>query len=144
MERAGACDIFVGAAAVADYRPAAPASEKIKKHEDELTLHLVRNPDILADVASMIGGPFTVGFAAETESLERHASRKLASKALDMIAANLVGSETGGFERADNALLVLWAGGRQALPLMPKVRLAGLLADLIAERYLAQTASQDT
>jgi phosphopantothenoylcysteine decarboxylase/phosphopantothenate--cysteine ligase len=144
MERAGACDIFVGAAAVADYRPAAPASEKIKKHEDELTLHLVRNPDILADVASMIGGPFTVGFAAETESLERHALRKLESKGLDMIAANLVGSETGGFERADNALLVLWAGGRQAFPLMPKVRLAGLLADLIAERYLAQTASQDT
>jgi phosphopantothenoylcysteine decarboxylase/phosphopantothenate--cysteine ligase len=144
MERAAACDIFVGAAAVADYRPVAPASEKIKKHESALTLHLVRNPDILADVAGMIGGPFTVGFAAETESLERHALRKLESKGLDMIAANLVGSETGGFERADNALLVLWAGGRQAFPLMPKVRLAGLLADLIAERYLAQTASQDT
>lgn len=137
MERIQGCDLFVAAAAVADYRPQAPVGEKIKKDQAELSLRLVRNPDILARVAALASGPFTVGFAAETQRLEEYAQKKLEAKGLDMIAANLVGGETGGFERAENALLVLWPGGRRSLPLMPKTRLADALADLILERYLA-------
>jgi len=129
------CDLFVGAAAVADYRPEAPAGVKLKKHETALTLRLVRNPDILAGVAALPSRPFTVGFAAETDDLEAHAAGKLAAKGLDMIAANRVGSGAGGFESDDNALLVLWPGGRRELSMMPKPQLAAALAQLIAERY---------
>ncbi len=144
MERIQGCDLFLAAAAVADYRPEVSAGEKIKKDQTELTLHLVKNPDILAGVAALPEGPFTVGFAAETQRLEAHALKKLEAKGLDMIAANLVGGESGGFDRADNALLVLWTGGRQSLPLMPKTALANALVDLILERYLAQSSSQDS
>jgi len=144
MARIGDCDLFIAAAAVSDYRPQAPAGRKIKKDQAELNLRLVKNPDILAQVAALAQGPFTVGFAAETQDLEEHARTKLVAKGLDMIAANLVGGATGGFDRAENALLVLWSGGRRSLPLSPKGRLADALADLIVERYLAQTASQDS
>jgi len=144
MARIGDCALFVAAAAVADYRPEAPAVQKIKKNQAEITLRLVRNPDILGRVAALEPSPFTVGFAAETGELEVHALAKLKAKGLDMIAANLVGGETGGFERAENALLVLWPGGRKALPMSPKPRLAEALADLIVERYLAHAASQDS
>jgi len=144
MERVAGCDIFVGAAAVADYRPQTPAQEKIKKSQAELTLRLVKNPDILAQVAALAQGPFTVGFAAETQNLEAQALAKLQAKGLDMIAANLVGGETGGFDRAENALLVLWPGGRRSLPLAAKTRLAEDLADLILERYLAYSSSKDS
>lgn len=145
MARVGGCDLFVATAAVSDYRPQAPAVEKIKKDQAELTLRLVKNSDILARVAALAQeGPFTVGFAAETQDLERHARDKLMSKGLDMIAANLVGGETGGFERPENALLVLWPGGHRSLPLGPKPRLADALADLIVERYLASASSQDS
>lgn len=144
MARVPGCDLFVGTAAVADYRPSAAAGEKIKKDREEMTLRLVRNPDILAEVAALPGGPFTVGFAAETGNLEEFAREKLERKGLDMIAANLVGGSSGGFESQDNALTVLWVGGRESFPLMPKTRLAEALADLIVERYLAQTSSQNT
>lgn len=140
MARATACDLFVGAAAVADYRPADPAAMKIKKDASELVVHLVRNPDILAEVAAMTPAPFTVGFAAETNEVERHALDKLARKGLDMIAANLVGGERGGFEREENALAVFWRDGRRDLPMTSKVRLARELATLIAERYLESHA----
>lgn len=143
MTRIEDCDLFVAAAAVSDYRPQVSAGQKIKKDQAELSLRLVKNPDILAQVAALAQGPFTVGFAAETQDLETHARAKLMAKGLDMIAANLVGGESGGFERAENALLILWPGGRRSLPLSPKAGLADALADLILERYLAQTASQD-
>jgi len=146
MARIRDCDLFVAAAAVSDYRPQAPVEEKIKKNQAELhlQLQLIKNPDILTQVAALAQGPFTVGFAAETQDLEAHARTKLTAKGLDMIAANLVGGETGGFDRAENALLVLWPGGRRALPLSPKTRLAEALSDLIAERYLAYASSQDS
>jgi phosphopantothenoylcysteine decarboxylase/phosphopantothenate--cysteine ligase len=143
MERIAGCDIFVAAAAVADYRPQDPAQQKIKKDQAELSLRLVKNPDILARVASLTQRPFTVGFAAETQDLEEQALKKLETKGLDMIAANLVGGETGGFERTENALLILWPGGRGSLPLGPKSRLADDLADLIVERYLAHPPNQN-
>jgi phosphopantothenoylcysteine decarboxylase/phosphopantothenate--cysteine ligase len=142
MARAGDCDLFVAAAAVSDYRVAEPSREKLKKHRDSLTLHLVKNPDILARVAALPDGPFTVGFAAETERLEEHALAKLQGKGLDMIAANRVGGETGGFERDENALIVLWSGGRKVLPLMGKDRLAEALTLLIEERYAARASAQ--
>jgi phosphopantothenoylcysteine decarboxylase/phosphopantothenate--cysteine ligase len=135
MDRVADCQLFVAAAAVADFRPAEPSEAKIKKGTAELAVRLVRNPDILAEVAALDPGPFTVGFAAETERVEEYALGKLTEKRLDLIAANRVGGERGGFEREDNALTVLWPGGRQELPMMSKSRLARELALRIAERY---------
>jgi phosphopantothenoylcysteine decarboxylase/phosphopantothenate--cysteine ligase len=85
--------------------------------------------------------PFTVGFAAETDNLEPYAAGKLEAKGLDLVAANLVGAERGGFGADDNAMVVLWRGGRRAFPMMPKPRLAMELARLIAERYRASRGS---
>ena len=144
MSRIAGQDLFVATAAVADYRVADPAPAKIKKGQAELTLRLVRNPDILADVAALREGPFTVGFAAETERVEEQALDKLRAKGLDMIAANQVGGTHGGFEREDNALTVIRRDGRvDRLPLMPKARLAEALTDLIEEAYAARSATQD-
>ncbi len=143
MERIAHCDIFIAAAAVADYRPAHPAASKLKKENARMTLELVRNPDIIRTVAALPERPFTVGFAAETDRLEMHARNKLEDKGLDLIAANLVGAERGGFEDDDNALLVLWAGGERSLPMMPKTSLAVALATLITERYAASPSDQD-
>ena len=139
MDRIGGIGLYVGAAAVADYRPESPGEQKIKKHQDALVVRLVRNPDILAEVAALPRPPFTVGFAAETEQVEEHALAKLNAKRLKMIAANRVGAAEGGFERAENALTVLWSGGRRDFPMMSKTRLAVELAELIAERYVAPT-----
>ncbi len=134
--------VFVAAAAVADYRPAAPAPQKIKKGAAEMTLALLRNPDILAEVAQASPRPFVVGFAAETEDVEGNARRKLEGKALDMIAANRVGSDCG-FDREDNALLVLWpGGGREDLGSGSKAELADRLVRLIAERMNAGHQAQ--
>lgn len=135
MSRASGCDLFIGAAAVADYRPVEPAGRKIKKDAGELSIRLVRNPDILAEVAALSSGPFTVGFAAETDRVIEYARGKLEKKGLDLIAANQVGGERGGFESEDNALTVLWDGGSRELPMMSKTRLARDLAAVIAERY---------
>ncbi len=144
MQRVGEHAVFIATAAVADYRPRDPAQEKIKKQRDELAVQLVKNPDILARVAALPDGPFTVGFAAETQRLEEYALGKLRDKGLDMIAANRVGSGPGGFESEDNALLILWPGGRRELPLMPKQALARQLCDIIAERYHAHTADRNS
>ncbi len=145
MPRAAQCDLFVGVAAVADYRPVAAQQAKIKKTDDAMTLQLVKNPDILSEVAALPQGPFTVGFAAETDRLEDYARAKLAAKGIDMIAANQVGPAADGHQRGfdteDNALLVLWPGGSKSLPSMSKGRLAGELADILCERYLASTSA---
>lgn len=138
IARASACNIYIGAAAVADYAPSTIASAKLKKDGFKVQLNLERTRDILADVATMEKGPFTVGFAAETDDLENYATKKLKAKSLDMIAANWVGREAGGFESDDNALTVLWHQGRRDLALAPKKQLALQLVELIAERYHAQ------
>jgi len=127
------CDIFIATAAVADYRPAEAAMQKIKKHADTLTLELVKNPDILSEVARLTQRPFTVGFAAETEHLIEHARSKLQRKNLDMIAANHVG-EGLAFDQADNALTVLWADGQLELAQTDKRELARQLMQIIATR----------
>ncbi len=136
MARAAAADLFIAVAAVSDYRPRQAAPQKIKKQRDRLSLELVRNPDIVAEVAAMRPGPFTVGFAAETESLRAHAEGKRLAKGLDMIVGNCVGPGLG-FDTADNELLVLWEGGELTLPRAAKRDLAGGLIKLVAERYLA-------
>jgi len=128
-------DIFIGAAAVSDYRVATQAEHKIKKVRDNMSLELVRNPDILASVSALPAGPrpYTVGFAAETEKLEEYARGKLGSKNLDMIAANLVG-QGRGFDQDDNTLTAYWADGEQSLGSGSKIDLARLLLKLIASR----------
>ncbi|MBD3618608.1 MAG: bifunctional phosphopantothenoylcysteine decarboxylase/phosphopantothenate--cysteine ligase CoaBC [Chromatiales bacterium] len=126
-------DVFIGAAAVADYRVDAVAGQKIKKTGEHLALELVRNPDILAGVAALASRPFVVGFAAETEQLLAHARDKLVRKGLDLIAANAVG-EGLGFDTEDNALELLWADGQHSLPRASKTQLARELVAVIADR----------
>ncbi len=126
-------DVFIAAAAVADYRPVSPSDQKIKKTAGELELALTRNPDVLATIAAWEGRPFMVGFAAETQDVEANAQAKLKAKGLDMIAANRVGPGVG-FDCDDNRLTILWPGGGQELPPGNKQDLARQLILLIAER----------
>ncbi|HHH35341.1 MAG TPA: bifunctional phosphopantothenoylcysteine decarboxylase/phosphopantothenate--cysteine ligase CoaBC [Gammaproteobacteria bacterium] len=137
-------ELYIGAAAVADYRPREVRPDKLKKEAATLVLELERTPDILAEVAALPDGPFTVGFAAETRNVEHYARAKLAAKGLDMIVANPVGGAEGGFDAEDNAATVLWAGGSRDFPLQPKDRLARALVTLIAERYHAEDPAQDS
>jgi phosphopantothenoylcysteine decarboxylase/phosphopantothenate--cysteine ligase len=127
-------DIFISTAAVADYRPARPAEQKIKKTSDTMDLSMERTPDVLATVAARSDRPFVVGFAAETESVEQNARVKLLKKNLDMIAANEVGHDKA-FDCEDNQLLVLWRNGRHELPNAPKLTLARQLVELIAQSF---------
>lgn len=129
-------DIFISAAAVSDYRPAEPATAKIKKHKDELNMALVRCPDILAGVAAREDAPFTVGFAAETHRVREHALGKLSAKQLHMIIANKVGEKLA-FDQDDNAATVYWSDGELAFPRQAKTTLATGLIDCIAEQYAA-------
>ncbi|MSQ66809.1 MAG: bifunctional phosphopantothenoylcysteine decarboxylase/phosphopantothenate--cysteine ligase CoaBC [Gammaproteobacteria bacterium] len=140
VARVHECDIFIGAAAVADYTLATPAAHKIKKSTAALTLALVATEDILAHVAARPDAPFTVGFAAETERLEHHARAKLEAKSLDLIAANLVGVPGIGFDSDENQLSVFWRQGERQLGPASKQALAGTLIALIAERYRAKLA----
>jgi len=126
-------DVFIAAAAVADYRPVTPADHKIKKTAESLGLELTRNPDVLATIAAWDDRPFMVGFAAETRDVEANAEAKLKAKRLDMIAANRVGPGVG-FDCDDNRLTILWPGGREELPAGSKQDLARRLVHLIAER----------
>ncbi|MEE9357695.1 MAG: phosphopantothenoylcysteine decarboxylase, partial [Sedimenticolaceae bacterium] len=144
MERVAECDIFVGCAAVADYRPEIMVEQKIKKSDERLALQLIRNPDIISQVAALPEAPFSVGFAAETEEPETYAEQKRQAKRLDMIAANLVGAASGGFERDENALTVLWDGGRCDLPMAEKEALAERLVGLIAEHYEKKYSAENS
>ncbi len=141
LARAAGADIYIGAAAISDYRPDRAPDQKIKKRSDSLTLNLVRCTDVLAAVSALgEGRPFTVGFAAETEKLEEHALEKLQKKQLDMIVANQVGTNLG-FDRDDNGVVVLWpGGGREEFGRMPKTELARRIVALIAAHYHARVA----
>jgi len=132
---AASADIYIGAAAVGDYRPAQVASRKLKKRDGApLVLDLAENPDILKDLAAAAPHAFLVGFAAETHDVAAYAQDKLARKGLDMIAANRVG-EGLGFEADDNALSLYWPGGGEELPRASKHALAARLIARVAERY---------
>ncbi|MFT7287070.1 MAG: phosphopantothenoylcysteine decarboxylase/phosphopantothenate--cysteine ligase [Halieaceae bacterium] len=126
------CDIFIGCAAVADYRPATFAAQKIKKTGEDLCIELRRNPDIIATIAGHENRPFTVGFAAETEHLAEHAAGKLAAKQLDLIVANDVSDQEIGFDSEDNAALLLWPGGSRELKKRSKAALARNIIEQIA------------
>lgn len=131
------CDIYIGAAAVADYTPVAVSPCKLKKRAgtEGLTLELVRTRDILAEVATHAGRPaLVVGFAAETDDVEAYARGKLAAKKLDLIAANRVGVAGSGFESEENTLLVLDADGATALGPGAKRDIARGLLDLVERR----------
>ncbi len=132
----GGADIFVGCAAISDYKPEIAADQKIKRTGPTMNLELVRSPDTLASVAALEKGPLTVGFAAETQNLRQNARGKLINKGLDMIAANRVGRDCG-FDLETNSLTVFWEGGEMVLEQAPKTVVATRLIQLIAERYHA-------
>ena len=141
LAAAPASDIFVSAAAVADYRTGNAAGQKMKKKDADLLLRLEKTPDILAEVAALDRPPFTVGFAAETENLHDNAKKKLKSKNLDMIAANRVGDGLG-FDREENALEVFWSGGSKSLATAPKDKLARQLVEIVSARYREKSSEQ--
>ncbi|UTZ26473.1 bifunctional phosphopantothenoylcysteine decarboxylase/phosphopantothenate--cysteine ligase CoaBC [Vibrio campbellii] len=127
MAHAPSHDAFISCAAVADYRPENVASQKLKKTEnnDQMTINMVKNPDIVATVANMTEQrPFTLGFAAETNDVETYARGKLVKKNLDMICANDVSVEGQGFNSNDNAITLFWSEGEQALALESKEALS--------------------
>ena len=131
------CDILIAAAAVADYRPASCAEHKLKKDtqtDDGMTLHLVRNPDILATLAKRTDRPFCVGFAAETQDILHYASNKLINKNLDLIVANDVGNSAIGFNSDENALTVIDRNQQQThFSQTSKTKIAKQLIDFISQ-----------
>ncbi len=144
LARLAETDILIGAAAVADFRPAEAAGQKIKKTpgQEELTLRLVRTPDILAEVAArraQFGAPrVVVGFAAETQDLLANAAAKLAAKKLDIIVANDVTEPGSGFGADDNRVTLLYADGRQvALPIMSKAEVAAAVLEAVLAHHSA-------
>jgi phosphopantothenoylcysteine decarboxylase/phosphopantothenate--cysteine ligase len=126
-------DLFIAAAAVADFQPVTISKYKIKKQGVAVKLDLEPAPDILKSVAEMAKRPFVVGFAAETNDVEENARGKLKRKKLDMIAANQVGDGIA-FDCEDNALTVLWPGGKVEVARGPKIEVARQLIALIAQR----------
>lgn len=129
------CDIFIGCAAVADYRVQHKTHQKIKKSDSELTLTFIKNPDILNDVSHLDNAPFTLGFAAETQNLREYALGKLQRKKLNMIAANDVSDKTIGFNSEQNALTIFWEKGEQKLDVADKQMLAKQLMLIVAQKY---------
>lgn len=134
LARASEATVIVKAAAVADYRPLARGSEKLKKQADELTLQLTKNPDILAELGKCKQGQLLIGFAAETEKLIEHARAKLQAKHLDLIVANDVTAEGAGFDADTNEVKLLFADGREIqVPLQDKGLVAERLLDEIVK-----------
>lgn len=132
LDEVEGADIFIAAAAVADYRPASVADQKIKKNDDDMYIQLVKTPDIVATIAALPHRPLTVGFAAETENLEYYATKKLHKKNLDLVIANDVSDTTIGFNSDDNRVLLVQPGSSEALPTMNKNLLANKLIKHIA------------
>lgn len=141
MAEAKQTDIFIACAAVADFRPVEVAEHKLKKKDgnNEMDIVLTKNPDIVATVASLAENrPFTVGFAAETQQVEKYAKSKLARKNLDMICANNVADKTIGFNADQNALSIYWQDGSITLPVASKSELAKSLLNLILTKFEEQ------
>src|SRR3989338_6119275 len=132
QQHVGDCDIFIGVAAVADYRVAQQSEQKIKKSAATLTLELVPNPDILAHVASLPNPPFCVGFAAESENLAEYAKQKRRAKKLPLLVGNLAQQAIGN---DDNELVLFDDSGSHILPRADKLTLARQLMQHIALRY---------
>lgn len=124
MQHISSQDVFVSVAAVSDYRPVHPSTEKIKKDASSLTLELTRNPDILTQVATLPDAPFCIGFAAESENLLQYAEQKRQRKKLPLIAANIASDALG---QDENTLTLLDDAGQHVLPRAPKLMLARML-----------------
>lgn len=135
MSRTADCDIFIACAAVADYRPEQCAGQKIKKSAARMEVRLVRNPDIVADVAALESRPFTVGFAAETTDVVAYARGKLAAKRLDLIVANDVARADIGFNSEFNEVCLISATDTNELPRGTKAQIARALVAAIGARY---------
>ncbi|MCF6191455.1 MAG: bifunctional phosphopantothenoylcysteine decarboxylase/phosphopantothenate--cysteine ligase CoaBC [Cocleimonas sp.] len=134
LKQAKSADIFIATAAVSDYSPANVANQKIKKTEDKFSLALNYNPDILFDVSHAFPDLFSVGFAAETEDLIKHAQGKLKRKKLDMIVANPVGKDQG-FDQDTNQVEVIWQGGHISLPEKDKAELAVEIMSIVSQQF---------
>ena len=127
-------DAFIGCAAVADYRAANIATQKMKKQGDELTLTLTKNPDVIAAIANLKQNrPYTVGFAAETQNVESYAKGKLQNKNLDMICANDVSKSGLGFNSDHNALTLYWHNEQLELPTTSKIEIARKVIEQLAK-----------
>lgn len=136
QSRLAETDIFIGVAAVADYRPKLVQNQKIKKNtqgERTLMLEFVENPDIIAEVAKRDPKPFTVGFAAETEHIEDYARKKLIEKDLDLIIANNVADTQIGFNSDLNETIILWEKGKINMPTMSKRALSQKIITIISQ-----------
>jgi phosphopantothenoylcysteine decarboxylase/phosphopantothenate--cysteine ligase len=129
------CDIFIGVAAVADYRPEEVRSQKIKKTEQAggLTLKLAENADIIASVAKLNDKPLTIGFAAETQAALENARDKRKRKGIDIIVVNDVSDATIGFNGDHNAVTMIWSDGELSLSRRPKVELASAIIEKIGD-----------
>lgn len=139
------CDIFIATAAVADYRPASIAEQKIKKQGDNIIIELVKNPDIVASIAQTTPTPFVLGFAAETERVEEYARGKLHAKKLDMIACNDVSRTDIGFQSDDNAMTVFWSNnGVMKLEKASKQHIARQLVALCAQQLTKESLHETT
>jgi phosphopantothenoylcysteine decarboxylase/phosphopantothenate--cysteine ligase len=141
VEELSKATVFIGAAAVADYRPIAVSKQKIKKGESSLTLQLERTPDILNEVsAARHNGLLVIGFAAETENVLNNAQEKLHSKNLDAIVANDITRQGVGFDTATNEVTIISRDGKAPIhvPLMAKLNVANLILDEVA-RLRART-----
>lgn len=141
MQKISSTDIFISAAAVADFKVHKISEEKIKKSDSTQKLVLENTLDILSQVTTLNDAPFTVGFAAETENVEINAQKKMHSKNLDMIAANQVGEKIG-IDSEENALTVFWKTGSEQLPLTSKNKLARQLIKIIALQYNEKNSNQ--
>jgi phosphopantothenoylcysteine decarboxylase/phosphopantothenate--cysteine ligase len=131
------CDVFIGVAAVADYRPSEVAPQKMKKPDTgpaDLTLTLTQNPDIIADVARHTPRPLVVGFAAETERVLEHGRAKRARKGMDLIVVNDVSDPTIGFNSDQNAVTLISAAGERTLPRSGKDAVAAAILEAVAEQ----------
>jgi phosphopantothenoylcysteine decarboxylase/phosphopantothenate--cysteine ligase len=137
FEHINKVDIVVKAAAVSDYRPIEISQRKIKKHQEQWAIRFEKTEDILKALGRRKKDTVLVGFAAETETLEKNATLKLSEKNLDMIVGNLIGTEDSGFQSETNTVTLFYRGGaKESLPSMKKERLAHLLLDRIIERFL--------
>jgi len=142
LEQQHNCDIFIAAAAVADYRPLQVAQQKIKKSGEQMQMSLVKNPDIVATIAQLDDSPFVVGFAAETQDVATYARGKLTKKNLNMIIANDVSNSDIGFNSDSNSVTVFWGENQQDFPRMSKSTLAHELIELVAHQYSKNTNSE--
>jgi phosphopantothenoylcysteine decarboxylase/phosphopantothenate--cysteine ligase len=143
MERVGECSVIIKAAAVADYSPAERSGEKIKKQAAELSLRLVKTPDILSGLGALEKRPLLVGFAAETGNIDEFAVKKLKEKNADIIVANDVSQPDAGFNVETNRARLFYRDGRILdYPLMSKDALAGIILDAIAAELAVRQGSK--